>query len=206
MFRQNEIATYPHERHLFYPHSSPSLNDSMKKVWLILILTWMWGIKHTTATPVRWISVLIPAPLPLPLPHLPEVHSSQAGVPPPGQSQFLAPFFGRHGQVQQRLLLIDVNSLSSNKSSDDDLSFPADLEECESYLLELNLLLKSMEVLHRTYSAPAISGLQVSTCADTSANFTVVLYCRCVPHLLNVAFSYLIDLTCVFFLATGVCL
>ncbi|KAL0961982.1 hypothetical protein UPYG_G00334180 [Umbra pygmaea] len=32
-----------------------------------------------------------------------------------------------------------------------------DLEECEAYLLELNLLLKSMEVLHRTYSAPAIS-------------------------------------------------
>ena len=38
-----------------------------------------------------------------------------------------------------------------------------DLEQCESYLLELNLLLKSMEVLHRTYSAPAISALQVST-------------------------------------------
>lgn len=38
-----------------------------------------------------------------------------------------------------------------------------DLEECESYLLELNLLLKSMEVLHRTYSAPAIGALQVRT-------------------------------------------
>lgn len=37
-----------------------------------------------------------------------------------------------------------------------------DLDECESYLLELNLLLKSMEVMHRTYSAPAISALQVS--------------------------------------------
>lgn len=37
------------------------------------------------------------------------------------------------------------------------------MEECEAYLLELNLLLKSMEVLHRTYSAPAISALQVST-------------------------------------------
>uniref|UniRef100_A0A667X6G8 Oxysterol-binding protein n=1 Tax=Myripristis murdjan TaxID=586833 RepID=A0A667X6G8_9TELE len=58
VFRQNEIAMYPHERHLFHPHasSSPTLNDY--------------------------------------------------------------------------------------------------LEECESYLLELNLLLKSMEVLHRTYSAP----------------------------------------------------
>uniref|UniRef100_A0A672Y5L6 Oxysterol-binding protein-related protein 3 n=1 Tax=Sphaeramia orbicularis TaxID=375764 RepID=A0A672Y5L6_9TELE len=72
VFRQNEIAMYPHERHLFHPHasSSPSLNDSLRKV---------------------------------------------------------------------------------------------NLEECESYLLELNLLLKSMEVLHRTYSAPAISALQAST-------------------------------------------
>ncbi|KAG7275480.1 LOW QUALITY PROTEIN: hypothetical protein CRUP_022732 [Coryphaenoides rupestris] len=33
VFRQNEIAMYPHERHLFLPHgtSSPSLNDSMRK-------------------------------------------------------------------------------------------------------------------------------------------------------------------------------
>uniref|UniRef100_A0A665WJ53 Oxysterol-binding protein n=1 Tax=Echeneis naucrates TaxID=173247 RepID=A0A665WJ53_ECHNA len=38
-----------------------------------------------------------------------------------------------------------------------------DLEECESYLLELNLLLRSMEVLHRTYSAPAITALQASS-------------------------------------------
>ncbi|KAK7898577.1 hypothetical protein WMY93_019430 [Mugilogobius chulae] len=35
-----------------------------------------------------------------------------------------------------------------------------ELEEAESYLLELNLLLKSMEVMHRTYSAPAITALQ----------------------------------------------
>lgn len=34
VFRQNEIAMYPHERHLFHPHatSSPSLNDSLRKV------------------------------------------------------------------------------------------------------------------------------------------------------------------------------
>ncbi|XP_061520198.1 oxysterol-binding protein-related protein 3-like isoform X2 [Phycodurus eques] len=38
-----------------------------------------------------------------------------------------------------------------------------DLEECESFLLELNLLLRSMEVMHRTYSAPSISALQTST-------------------------------------------
>lgn len=52
---------------------------------------------------------------------------------------------------------------TSNASSDNNSLFDSDLEECESYLLELNLLLKSMEVLHRTYSAPAISALQVST-------------------------------------------
>ncbi|XP_056597824.1 oxysterol-binding protein-related protein 3a [Triplophysa dalaica] len=36
-----------------------------------------------------------------------------------------------------------------------------DLTECESSLLELNLLLKNMEVLHRTFSAPAINTLQI---------------------------------------------
>lgn len=39
----------------------------------------------------------------------------------------------------------------------------ADLSVCEAYLLELNHLLQSMEVLHRTYSAPSIQALQVST-------------------------------------------
>uniref|UniRef100_A0A8C3AJ15 Oxysterol-binding protein n=1 Tax=Cyclopterus lumpus TaxID=8103 RepID=A0A8C3AJ15_CYCLU len=36
VFRQNEIATYPHERHLFNPHasSSPSLNETLRKVSL----------------------------------------------------------------------------------------------------------------------------------------------------------------------------
>ena len=37
----------------------------------------------------------------------------------------------------------------------------ADLSVCEAYLLELNHLLQSMEVLHRTYSAPSIQALQV---------------------------------------------
>uniref|UniRef100_A0AAZ3NT87 Oxysterol-binding protein n=1 Tax=Oncorhynchus tshawytscha TaxID=74940 RepID=A0AAZ3NT87_ONCTS len=74
VFRQNEIAMYPHERLLFHPssHLSPNPNDSMR-------------------------------------------------------------------------------------------------QECESYLLELNLLLKSMEVLHRTYSAPAIS-LMVPGCVSPPAS------------------------------------
>uniref|UniRef100_A0A8C7XTT7 Oxysterol-binding protein n=1 Tax=Oryzias sinensis TaxID=183150 RepID=A0A8C7XTT7_9TELE len=34
LFRQNEIAVYPHERHLFHPHasSSPTFNDSYRRV------------------------------------------------------------------------------------------------------------------------------------------------------------------------------
>uniref|UniRef100_A0A672ZCF5 Oxysterol-binding protein n=1 Tax=Sphaeramia orbicularis TaxID=375764 RepID=A0A672ZCF5_9TELE len=38
-----------------------------------------------------------------------------------------------------------------------------DLSVCEAYLLELTHLLQSMEVLHRTYSAPSIQALQAST-------------------------------------------
>ncbi|KAF1381441.1 hypothetical protein PFLUV_G00154010 [Perca fluviatilis] len=100
VFRQNEIAMYPHERHLFHPHasSSPSLNDSLRK--------------RATLT-------------------------KQASVHQAKVSSWL-------------------------HSSEDMNNCGKDLEQCESYLLELNLLLKSMEVLHRTYSAPAISALQAS--------------------------------------------
>ncbi|XP_076006181.1 oxysterol-binding protein-related protein 3-like isoform X2 [Genypterus blacodes] len=98
VFRQNEIATYPHERHLFHPHasSSPTVNDSMRK--------------RATLT-------------------------KQASVHQAKVSSWL-------------------------HSSEDMQKCCKDLEECGSYLLELNLLLKSMEVIHRTYSAPAISALQ----------------------------------------------
>uniref|UniRef100_A0A667X5R2 Oxysterol-binding protein n=1 Tax=Myripristis murdjan TaxID=586833 RepID=A0A667X5R2_9TELE len=93
VFRQNEIAMYPHERHLFHPHasSSPTLNDLM----------------------------------------LPTSH---------------------------QIIHLSLSLCLS------------DLEECESYLLELNLLLKSMEVLHRTYSAPAITALQVYVYTHTISN------------------------------------
>uniref|UniRef100_A0A3B4TIF0 Oxysterol-binding protein n=1 Tax=Seriola dumerili TaxID=41447 RepID=A0A3B4TIF0_SERDU len=103
VFRQNEIAMYPHERHLFHPHasSSPSVNDSLRKVSC-----------SSRATLTKQASV------------------HQAKV-----SSWL-------------------------HSSEDMDRCCKDLEECESYLLELNLLLKSMEVLHRTYSAPAITALQ----------------------------------------------
>ncbi|XP_037549045.1 oxysterol-binding protein-related protein 3 [Nematolebias whitei] len=101
MFRQNEIATYPHERQLFHPHatSSPSLNDSLRKR---ATLTKQSSVHQSKVS--SWL------------------HSSE-----------------------------EMNKCGK------------ELEECESYLLELNLLLKSMEVLHRTYSAPAITTLQAST-------------------------------------------
>uniref|UniRef100_A0A672GCL7 Oxysterol-binding protein n=1 Tax=Salarias fasciatus TaxID=181472 RepID=A0A672GCL7_SALFA len=95
VFRQNEIAMYPHERHLFHPHasSSPSLNDSLRKV-----------------------------------------------------------------SCPSALKCICCRSVLDDMMS-----------ECESHLLELNLLLKSMEVLHRTYSAPAISALQVPSCISSNS-------------------------------------
>uniref|UniRef100_A0A3P9QCM3 Oxysterol-binding protein n=1 Tax=Poecilia reticulata TaxID=8081 RepID=A0A3P9QCM3_POERE len=102
MFRQNEIALYPHETYLFHPHaaSSPSLNDSLRKV---------------SSTLTKQASF----------------HQSK---------------------------------LSSWLHSSEEMSkCSKELEECESYLLELNQLLKSMEVIHRTYSAPAITALQVSS-------------------------------------------
>ncbi|CAB1320590.1 unnamed protein product [Coregonus sp. 'balchen'] len=102
VFRQNEIAMYPHERLLFHPssHLSPNLNDSMRQCRSSL--------------------------------------AKQASV------------------VQQAKVSAWLHS------SEDMDRCCRDLEECESYLLELNLLLKSMEVLHRTYSAPSIS-LMAST-------------------------------------------
>ncbi|CAL8247094.1 unnamed protein product [Lota lota] len=48
------------------------------------------------------------------------------------------------------------------QSSDDMDKCSNDLSVCESYLLELNHLLQSMEVLHRTYSAPSIQALLAS--------------------------------------------
>ncbi|XP_049587849.1 oxysterol-binding protein-related protein 3 isoform X3 [Syngnathus scovelli] len=49
------------------------------------------------------------------------------------------------------------------QSSDDMDKCSKDLSVCEAYLLELSHLLQSMEVLHRTYSAPSIQALQAST-------------------------------------------
>nr|XP_009491051.1 PREDICTED: oxysterol-binding protein-related protein 3 isoform X4 [Pelecanus crispus] len=52
------------------------------------------------------------------------------------------------------------------QSSEDMEKCSRDLSNCHTYLLEMNQLLQSMDVLHRTYSAPAINAMQVpSVCS-----------------------------------------
>ncbi|XP_056375806.1 oxysterol-binding protein-related protein 3 isoform X2 [Hyla sarda] len=47
------------------------------------------------------------------------------------------------------------------QSNDDMDKCAKDLSQCHSYLVEMSQLLQNMEVLHRTYSAPAINAIQV---------------------------------------------
>nr|XP_006982250.1 oxysterol-binding protein-related protein 3 isoform X4 [Peromyscus maniculatus bairdii] len=47
------------------------------------------------------------------------------------------------------------------QSSEDMEKCSKDLAHCHAYLLEMSQLLQSMDVLHRTYSAPAINAIQV---------------------------------------------
>ncbi|KAI5087243.1 oxysterol binding protein-like 3a isoform X1, partial [Silurus meridionalis] len=66
--------------------------------------------------------------------------------------------------LQQAVLSKQSSALFKNswlQSSEDMKKCCRDLSECESSLLELNLLLKNMQVLHRTFSAPAVTTLQV---------------------------------------------
>uniref|UniRef100_A0A8C5FDD6 Oxysterol-binding protein n=1 Tax=Gadus morhua TaxID=8049 RepID=A0A8C5FDD6_GADMO len=126
VFRQNEIAMYPHERHLFHPHTSPSasLNDSMRKV---MNSATVYYAGHKA------------------------IHSLDVSA-----GYFLSVCLS---SLSLRHLSFTVSAWLH--TSEDMENCCRDLEECGSYLLELNLLLKSMEVLHRTYSAPAISALQM---------------------------------------------
>uniref|UniRef100_A0A671KYS7 Oxysterol-binding protein n=1 Tax=Sinocyclocheilus anshuiensis TaxID=1608454 RepID=A0A671KYS7_9TELE len=111
LYRQNEIAMFPHEKTLFHPHypltSSPTIPDSQS---------------------IRKQSSL----------HSPVSFTSQAKV-----TAWL-------------------------QSSDDMDRCTKELSVCEAQLLELNHLLRSMEVLHRTCSAPAINALQVTYSSDGS--------------------------------------
>ncbi|XP_077124904.1 oxysterol-binding protein-related protein 3 [Ranitomeya variabilis] len=47
------------------------------------------------------------------------------------------------------------------QSNDDMDKCAKDLSQCHSYLVEMSQLLQNMDVLHRTYSAPAINAIQV---------------------------------------------
>ncbi|XP_016411762.1 oxysterol-binding protein-related protein 3-like isoform X2 [Sinocyclocheilus rhinocerous] len=112
LYRQNEIAMFPHEKTLFHPHypltSSPTIPDSQSI--------------RKRASPAKQSSL-----------HSPVSFTSQAKV-----TAWL-------------------------QSSDDMDRCTKELSVCEAQLLELNHLLRSMEVLHRTCSAPAINALQAST-------------------------------------------
>uniref|UniRef100_A0A9J8DCB2 Oxysterol-binding protein n=1 Tax=Cyprinus carpio carpio TaxID=630221 RepID=A0A9J8DCB2_CYPCA len=111
LYRQNEIAMFPHEKTLFHPHypptSSPTIPDSQS---------------------IRKSSL-----------HSPVSFTSQAKV-----TAWL-------------------------QSSDDMDRCTKELSVCEAQLLELNHLLRSMEVLHRTCSAPAINALQVPSCISAGS-------------------------------------
>uniref|UniRef100_A0A672TBV9 Oxysterol-binding protein n=1 Tax=Sinocyclocheilus grahami TaxID=75366 RepID=A0A672TBV9_SINGR len=112
LYRQNEIAMFPHEKMLFHPHypltSSPTIPDSQSI--------------RKRASLAKQSSL-----------HSPLSFTSQAKV-----TAWL-------------------------QSSDDMDRCTKELSVCEAQLLELNHLLRSMEVLHRTCSAPAINALQAST-------------------------------------------
>uniref|UniRef100_A0A3Q0S6C7 Oxysterol-binding protein n=1 Tax=Amphilophus citrinellus TaxID=61819 RepID=A0A3Q0S6C7_AMPCI len=115
LYRQNEIAMYPNEKSLYYPHY-PSPNSP--------------GIVE--GPPIRKSTVHHAGAFPL-------NSNSQAKV-----AAWL-------------------------QSSDDMDKCSKDLSVCEAYLLELNHLLQSMEVIHRTYSAPSIQALQVPSCISSGS-------------------------------------
>lgn len=88
VFRQNEIAMYPHERHLFHPHasSSPSLNDSLRKVSCSGAFSCK-KKKNVLVVPavVKYVLRLCEVVLGLFIsPFQTEGYSYQAGVSPPG--------------------------------------------------------------------------------------------------------------------------
>ncbi|XP_057195543.1 oxysterol-binding protein-related protein 3 isoform X4 [Triplophysa rosa] len=112
LYRQNEIAMFPHEKTVFHPHYSP------------------------TSSPTT-----------------PETQSIRKRASLARQSSFHSPVsFTSQAKVTAWL-----------QSSEDMDRCTKELSVCEAQLLELNHLLRSMEVLHRTYSAPAINALQAST-------------------------------------------
>ncbi|KAM8771313.1 oxysterol-binding protein-related protein 3 isoform 4-T4 [Rhynchonycteris naso] len=115
MYRQNEIAMFPHEVNHFFPGST--VPDSAS------------GVLDSISSRKRS--------------SISKQNSFQAG-------SNLS--FSCGGETRVPLWL---------QSSEDMEQCSKDLAHCNSYLLEMSQLLQSMDVLHRTYSAPAINAIQV---------------------------------------------
>lgn len=81
-------------------------------------------------------------------------------------------------------------SVSYCRATENTLLFQTDLSNCHTYLLEMNQLLQSMDVLHRTYSAPAINAMQVC-CLKTKPKTDFPYNCKKQPQILkNQGVSY----------------
>ncbi|XP_045683412.1 oxysterol-binding protein-related protein 3 isoform X4 [Phyllostomus hastatus] len=115
MYRQNEIAMFPHEANHFFP--GPTVTDSVD------------GVFDSMSSKKRS--------------SISKQNSLQTG------SNLSHPC-GGEARVPSWL-----------QSSEDMEQCSKDLAHCHSYLLEMSQLLQSMDVLHRTYSAPAINAIQV---------------------------------------------
>ncbi|XP_036183757.1 oxysterol-binding protein-related protein 3 isoform X5 [Myotis myotis] len=113
MYRQNEIAMFPHEVNHFF--SGPSVTDSAP------------GVLDSLSSRKRS--------------SISKQNSFQTG----GNLSFSC------GEIRVPLWL---------QSSEDMEQCSKDLAHCHSYLVEMSQLLQSMDVLHRTYSAPAINAIQ----------------------------------------------
>ncbi|XP_053409453.1 oxysterol-binding protein-related protein 3 isoform X10 [Nycticebus coucang] len=115
MYRQNEIAMFPHEVNHFF--SGSTVTDSASAVFDSIS-----SRKHSSIS---------------------KQNSFQTG-------SNLS--FSCGGETRVPLWL---------QSSEDMEKCSKDLAHCHAYLVEMSQLLQSMDVLHRTYSAPAINAIQV---------------------------------------------
>uniref|UniRef100_A0A8C3VMS7 Oxysterol-binding protein n=1 Tax=Catagonus wagneri TaxID=51154 RepID=A0A8C3VMS7_9CETA len=115
MYRQNEIAMFPHEVNHLFPAST--VTDSAS------------GVLDSVSSRKRS--------------SISKQNSFQTG-------SNLS--FSCGGETRVPLWL---------QSSEDMEKCSKDLAHCHAYLVEMSQLLQSMDVLHRTYSAPAISAIQV---------------------------------------------
>nr|XP_014436708.1 oxysterol-binding protein-related protein 3 isoform X2 [Pelodiscus sinensis] len=118
MYRQNEIAMFPHDVNNFFPASSTT--DTVSSVFDSVS-------SRKTGSLTKQNSLRIGNSLQFSCP------SSESRIPPWLQS------------------------------SEDMEKCSKDLSCCHTYLMEMNQLLQSMEVLHRTCSAPAINAMQGGT-------------------------------------------